>query len=214
MASDSHFPLSRKSLGLLLARGFDLDVESVIQSFEQYWSLSSTWNLSAKLMSTSDLADRFDDHIADSLSLAPYLFEDHASAPTLVDIGAGGGLPGIPLCLAFRNLSAIEVERSEVKATFLRQAVARLGLHLTRVQQENYPAIVLPDTPIIYTARAVEKPAQVDLEILKRLGARDVYLAQRTLPGVSEFPTLRVEKLDDEFTELGLRRGVLYRVRV
>jgi 16S rRNA (guanine527-N7)-methyltransferase len=65
-----------------------------------------------------------EDLVADSLVLLDHL----GSARTLVDVGSGGGLPGLPLKIARPELEVTLVEADEAKAAFLVQAAARLGL--------------------------------------------------------------------------------------
>jgi len=62
--------------------------------------------------------------VEDSLVLLEHLGE----AKTLVDVGAGGGLPGIPLKLARPELAVTLVEADQNKAAFLVRACAELGL--------------------------------------------------------------------------------------
>jgi 16S rRNA (guanine527-N7)-methyltransferase len=62
--------------------------------------------------------------IEDSLVLLDHLGE----ARTVVDVGSGGGLPGLPLKLARDELALTLVEADHVKAAFLTSACARLGL--------------------------------------------------------------------------------------
>src|SRR5260370_28869710 len=63
--------------------------------------------------------------VEDSLVLLGHL-ED---ARNLVDVGSGGGLPGLPLKIARPDLAVTLVEADQAKAAFLVQACARLGLH-------------------------------------------------------------------------------------
>jgi 16S rRNA (guanine527-N7)-methyltransferase len=63
--------------------------------------------------------------IADSLVLLDHLGE----AEALVDVGSGGGLPGLPLKLARPGLAVTLVEADQGKAAFLVRACAALGLH-------------------------------------------------------------------------------------
>jgi 16S rRNA (guanine527-N7)-methyltransferase len=56
------------------------------------------------------------------------LLEHLGDARTVVDIGSGGGLPGIPLKLARPELEMTLIEADQAKAAFLVQACARLGL--------------------------------------------------------------------------------------
>jgi 16S rRNA (guanine527-N7)-methyltransferase len=62
--------------------------------------------------------------VEDSLVLLEHLGE----ARTLVDVGSGGGLPGLPLKLARPDLAVTLVEADQRKAAFLVQACAALGL--------------------------------------------------------------------------------------
>src|SRR5258708_11616281 len=64
------------------------------------------------------------DLIQDSLVLLDYLGSGHK----LVDVGSGGGLPGLPLKIARPDLAVTLVEADQAKAAFLVQACARLGL--------------------------------------------------------------------------------------
>src|SRR5713226_6941444 len=67
--------------------------------------------------------------IDDCLVLVSYL----ADASTLVDVGSGGGLPGLPLKIIVPRLKVTLVEAEGRKAAFLTQACARLGLPVVRV---------------------------------------------------------------------------------
>src|SRR5262245_61397232 len=62
--------------------------------------------------------------IEDCLVLLDHL----ADARRVVDVGSGGGLPGLPLKLARPELELTLIEADQAKAAFLVQACARLGL--------------------------------------------------------------------------------------
>ena len=62
--------------------------------------------------------------IDDSLVLAEHV----AGARRLVDVGSGGGLPGLPLKIAHPDLEVTLIEADQDKAAFLVQAAARLDL--------------------------------------------------------------------------------------
>ena len=66
-----------------------------------------------------------DELVADSLVLLDHL----GNASKLVDVGSGGGLPGLPLKIARPELAVTLIEADQAKAAFLVQACARLGLH-------------------------------------------------------------------------------------
>lgn len=62
--------------------------------------------------------------IEDSLVLLDYL----DAVRTIVDVGSGGGMPGLPLKLARPDLQVVLLEADRRKAAFLLQAAARLGV--------------------------------------------------------------------------------------
>ncbi|HET7420576.1 MAG TPA: 16S rRNA (guanine(527)-N(7))-methyltransferase RsmG [Candidatus Dormibacteraeota bacterium] len=62
--------------------------------------------------------------VSDSLVLLDHL----GDAGSLVDVGSGGGLPGLPLKIARPELDVTLIEADQAKAAFLVQACARLGL--------------------------------------------------------------------------------------
>ena len=64
-------------------------------------------------------------HVRDSLGLVPFVGHTH------VDIGSGGGFPGLVLAIATRKPITL-VESLAKKATFLREVAALLGLHEQR----------------------------------------------------------------------------------
>ncbi len=72
-------------------------------------------------------------HVADSLSLVPFVAE--AGVREALDLGSGGGFPGIPLAIAMPEVQWTLVESVGKKARFLQETIERLGLANVRVQQ-------------------------------------------------------------------------------
>jgi 16S rRNA (guanine527-N7)-methyltransferase len=87
-------------------------------------------------MNLTGIRDRdvaWDRHILDSLSLLGHLTA--CQATTLVDVGTGGGFPGIPLAIVRPEISVTLLEATGKKAMFLEQTVEELGLQNVRVVQ-------------------------------------------------------------------------------
>ncbi len=100
-------------------------------SFEAFsWLLHSYEE--ANVIGTKDLRGVFIDHVLDSLSCL--LFEPLRGGGRLVDVGSGGGLPGIPLSIASPDLATVLVEATGKKVRFLRHAVESLSLHMEIVK--------------------------------------------------------------------------------
>jgi 16S rRNA (guanine527-N7)-methyltransferase len=75
-------------------------------------------------------------HIVDSLSLAPAL-RARADLKQVVDVGSGGGLPGIPLAIALPDRSFTLLESTGKKARFLAETSQALGLANVRVVEDR-----------------------------------------------------------------------------
>ena len=94
-------------------------------------------------------------HIADSLTLLPYLPpEPHR----LADLGSGGGVPGIPLAIARPDVTVMLIESTQKKAAFLKETAAELGLKNVSVSSwraEDVGNSNSRETFDIVTARAV-----------------------------------------------------------
>ena len=93
------------------------------------------WNKTYNLTALRDPEQAISHHLLDSLAILPHV----ASGP-LLDVGSGGGLPGIPLAIARPDLSVSMVDTVQKKATFLQQASIELGLknvvvHHARVEE-------------------------------------------------------------------------------
>ncbi|MHB1575702.1 MAG: 16S rRNA (guanine(527)-N(7))-methyltransferase RsmG [Candidatus Dormibacteria bacterium] len=71
-------------------------------------------------------------HIEESLSLVP--LRPWRSGELVVDLGSGGGVPGIPLALLMPQVRFVLVERTQSKAAFLRSCVSELGLSAVTVE--------------------------------------------------------------------------------
>ena len=84
------------------------------------------WNKTHNLISKKQV-QKIDDHISDSLIIAPLLKK------TIVDLGSGGGLPGIPLAITNPNKEFYLIESNTKKSSFLLNTTSRLGLDNTSV---------------------------------------------------------------------------------
>jgi 16S rRNA (guanine527-N7)-methyltransferase len=85
--------------------------------------LLAKWNKVHNLTAVRDPEEMITLHLLDALSVLPYL-----QGSSLLDVGSGGGLPGIPLAIARPELSVTLLDSSHKKSAFQRQAKVELGL--------------------------------------------------------------------------------------
>ncbi len=126
-------------------------------------------------------------HIGDSLLAlrAPVL----AEAATLLDVGSGGGLPGIPLALARPRLRVTLLEARERKAEWLRRTVRELDLaDRIQVRCERFEAVPRKEQQGFdcLTARALAPPARAIPILLPALGPSATLLLWHTRHQVDE----------------------------
>lgn len=112
-----------------------------------YLELLMQWNARMNLVGARTWGQAFDDLAADSLHLAALLRDLSASGilsaePLCLDLGAGAGLPGIPLRIVWPHGFYHMIEPREKRALFLGVALARIGLpatHVVRARAEDLP---------------------------------------------------------------------------
>ena len=98
------------------------------------------WNRRINLVSERSALEIVIRHFLDSLTPAPFLDRPNGA---LIDLGSGGGFPGIPLRIALPGLHLSLVEASRKKSSFLSHAVRTLrldGVHVIRKRVEELTA--------------------------------------------------------------------------
>ena len=113
------------------------------------------WNSACSLVSRRDAAHLEERHLRDSLELQEFM----GSSRRLLDIGSGGGFPGVPLAIAVPELEVTCMERSHKKCRFLRHVQMTLKLDkLAIVEADVRNAHAMRERFDVVTIRAVAKP--------------------------------------------------------
>ncbi|MBP0591152.1 16S rRNA (guanine(527)-N(7))-methyltransferase RsmG [Paraburkholderia sp. LEh10] len=120
----------RDALAALLEEGVrDLDITLSAEQHGKllnYVALLAKWNAVYNLTAIRDPRQMLIQHILDSLSVVPHLAGRGPS--TVLDVGSGGGLPGIVLAIVFPEWSVTVNDIVQKKSAFQSQAKAELGL--------------------------------------------------------------------------------------
>jgi 16S rRNA (guanine527-N7)-methyltransferase len=105
----------------------------------RYLAMVLAFNQTTNLTAITDPAEAWRKHIFDSLTLLAAL-ADLPEGSRVIDIGSGGGLPGIPLAITQPHLKFTLLEATGKKAEFLRQTIEILELSNTAVVQARAEA--------------------------------------------------------------------------
>lgn len=121
---------------LFLEEMQDLRIDVSRETRDQLEALVHTlgrWQKAINIVGKTTLGSIWSRHILDSAQLLPLMPKD---AKTLVDLGSGGGFPGLVLAALRPNLAVTLVESDARKGAFLGEASRRMGL-------KNQPKIVI-----------------------------------------------------------------------
>ena len=97
-----------------------------VHQFRLYIDLLEQWNQRTNLISKNDLANIVSRHLSESLLFAR--LSAVAAANSLIDLGSGGGFPGIPIKIVHPELDVILIDSKRMKCLFLREVIDVLGL--------------------------------------------------------------------------------------
>lgn len=111
--------------------GLNLELQQV-DRLMTYLHLFEKWNQAFNLSAIREPAAMVKLHLLDSLSIAPLLEGEH-----FIDVGTGGGLPGIPLAIQFPQRSFTLLDSAGKKTRFLFQVKQELGLDNVTVENRR-----------------------------------------------------------------------------
>ncbi|WP_298239290.1 16S rRNA (guanine(527)-N(7))-methyltransferase RsmG [uncultured Algibacter sp.] len=135
----------------LLLKYFSNLTEDQIDKFERLESLYQDWNLKINVVSRKDIDELYLRHVLHSLGIAKLIsFKDGSK---ILDVGTGGGFPGIPLAILFPECSFHLVDSIAKKLKVVNEVVEGLGL--TNVKTTHSRVEAINETYDFIVSRAV-----------------------------------------------------------
>lgn len=110
----------------LITKYFPNLTEKQLDQLTEIGELYKEWNTKINLISRKDIDNLYEKHILHSLGIAKIIqFKD---GTTVLDVGTGGGFPGIPLAILFPNVQFLLIDSIGKKVKVAEDIAARIRL--------------------------------------------------------------------------------------
>ena len=163
----------------LILKYFPNLTDDQIQKFEELEGLYKEWNSRINVISRKDIDDLYLKHVLHSLSIAKFIsFKKNTS---ILDVGTGGGFPGIPLAIIFPDCNFLLVDSINKKINVVKEISNTLKL-----------------TNVSYKAIRVEK-----------LKTKHDFIVSRAVTRMNKFRNL-VKGLISNKNDNKIKNGIIY----
>lgn len=142
--------------------------EKKIKQFSQLQDLYAEWNAQINVISRKDIDNLYIKHVLHSLSIAKVI--DFVEGSKILDVGTGGGFPGIPLAILFPKVNFLLVDSIGKKIKVVNGVKDSLGL--TNLQAEHKRVEQVVDQFDFVVSRAVTKMKVFEQWVVKRISAK------------------------------------------
>lgn len=163
----------------LILKYFPNLTDDQIQKFKELEVLYKEWNSRINVISRKDIDDLYLKHVLHSLSIAKFIsFKKNTS---ILDVGTGGGFPGIPLAIIFPDCNFLLVDSINKKINVVKEISNTLKL-----------------TNVSYNAIRVEK-----------LKTKHDFIVSRAVTRMNKFRNL-VKGLISNKNDNEIKNGIIY----
>ncbi len=151
-----------------------------VEKLGLYLAMLMHANTRMNLTAIRDEAEAWDKHIFDSLTLVPVMseLEDEAS---VIDIGSGGGLPGIPLAIVMPKVWFTLMDATKKKIEYLDQVIDGIGLKNVRAINARAEQLGIDRGEKTHDGRKGAHREHYDLVMARGVG-QIAMLAELTVP--------------------------------
>ena len=181
---------------LLRGVASELAIELTDSQFKQlgcHFAQLLKWNRKVNLTSLRDLEEIASRHFGESLFLTKVL---PVPSGLMIDVGSGGGVPGLPLRIAWPSMRAVLLEPNRKKAAFLKEVIRNCGIQGAEVQTQRLDKAAettLQGCASLVTVRAVEASEELLHHLTHLLGPGGnlaLFLGAKDATRVEKFPGL------------------------
>ncbi len=105
------------------------------EQFSKLQGLYEQWNVHINLISRKDIENLYLKHVLHSLSIAKVI--DFADGTKILDVGTGGGFPGIPLAILFPNVEFLLVDSIGKKINVVKEIADKIGIKNLKAEHKR-----------------------------------------------------------------------------
>jgi len=139
-----------------------------LEQFDVYYKELVAWNKRVNLTAITDYEEVQLKHFLDALTVT--LAWQKTTENTVIDVGAGAGIPGIPLKIVFPDIKLVLCEATAKKAAFLRHIIDTLGLNdvevvVGRAEEVAHDAQYRERFGLVLSRAVAPLPALVELTL-------------------------------------------------
>ena len=183
----------------------DLSENQILQ-FQKLQGLYEDWNAKINVISRKDIDELYTRHVLHSLGIAKII--DFRPGSKIMDVGTGGGFPGIPLAILFPEVDFYLIDVIAKKIRVVNEVAAGLGLKNVKAEQKR-AELVKQEFDFIVSRAVTNMPdfvKWVDDKVTKKqnheLANGILYLKGGDLTEeLKDFPKATQYNLSDFFTD-------------
>ena len=109
--------------------------ETQIQQFQDLEVLYKDWNAKINVISRKDIDELYEKHVLHSLAIAK--IQQFNPGSTVMDVGTGGGFPGIPLAILFPETQFYLIDVIAKKIKVVNEVATGIGLKNVKAEQKR-----------------------------------------------------------------------------